>query len=100
MSDLEIPFEKDRRGHYRFFEILPGALSYLLIILPVALTFVNVSLAVFFILFYLLIFFVRGLGYSLRAVSGYRTMKKHMKLDWNALSAEIDAGKLGKAQIT
>src|SRR5947199_406919 len=27
MTDLEIPFEADGKGHYRFFEILPGALS-------------------------------------------------------------------------
>lgn len=92
MTDLEIPFEKDRKGHYRFFEILPGALSWILLVLPIILTFINVTVAVFFILFYLLIFFVRGIGYSTRAIFGYITMKKHLRLDWNELCADIDAG--------
>jgi hypothetical protein len=92
MIDIEIPFEKDRKGHYRFFEILPGAISWLLIFMPLILSFINVTLAVFFILFYLLIYFVRSLAYSTRAISGYRTMKQHMKLDWNALSDDIESG--------
>ena len=59
MTDLEIPFERDRKGHYRFFEILPGALSYTVLFLPAILSFINVTLAVGAILFYLLVFFVR-----------------------------------------
>jgi hypothetical protein len=99
MTDLEIPYEKDRKGHYRFFEILPGALSYALLLLPLLLTFINVTLAVFFILFYLLIFFVRSLGYSARAIAGYRTMKRHLKLDWNGLCGELDKGKASTRKI-
>jgi cellulose synthase/poly-beta-1,6-N-acetylglucosamine synthase-like glycosyltransferase len=94
MADLEIPFEKDRRGHYRFFEILPGSLSWLMLFLPVILSLINVTLAVFFILIYLLIFFVRSIAYTSRALMGYRTMKRHMKLDWNALAADIQAGEI------
>jgi hypothetical protein len=94
MTDLEIPFEQDRHGHYRFFEILPGVLSWLLLLAPILLSFVNATLAVFFVLFYLLIFFVRGIAYSTRALIGYRTMKQHMKLDWQALNTDLDAGKL------
>lgn len=94
MTDLEIPFEKDRRGHYRFFEILPGFLSWTLLFTPLILTYINVTAAVFFIILYLLIFFVRSLAYSTRAVAGYRTMKQHMKLDWNGLAADIEAGEV------
>ena len=92
MTDLEIPYEKDRRGHYRFFEILPGVLSYLLLAAPVILSIINVKLAVFFILAYLLIFFVRSMAYSTRAIIGYFTMRQHMKLDWPALVADVEAG--------
>jgi cellulose synthase/poly-beta-1,6-N-acetylglucosamine synthase-like glycosyltransferase len=100
MTDLEIPFEKDRHGHYRFFEILPGALSWSLLLLPVILSLINVTAAVFFILLYLLIFFVRSLAYAIRAIDGYRAMKHHMKLDWNGLAADIDAGKVLPAKLT
>jgi hypothetical protein len=100
MTDLEIPFEKDRRGHYRFFEILPGFLSYLLLFMPAILTLISVQLATFAIFFYLLIFFARSMAYSIRAVEGYRLMKRHMKLDWNVLSADIDAGAVTEDSIT
>lgn len=98
MTELEIPFEKDRRGHYRFFEILPGFLSYTLLLLPFILTLLQVKWAIFAILFYLLIFFVRSLAYSVRAIEGYIKMKKHMKLDWNVLAADINAGKVTNAK--
>ena len=94
MTDIEIPFAAERTRHYRFFEILPGALSYGLVLTPLILSFINVTLAVFFILVYLLITFVRGLAYASRAIAGHRTMKKHMTLNWPALAAEIDAGEV------
>jgi len=100
MTDLEIPFEQDRKGHYRFFEMLPGLLSYSLLLLPLVLSLINITLAVFFVLLYLLIFFIRSVGYSIRAIAGYITMKQHMKLDWNALAADIDAGKDTSTKIT
>ncbi|HVX23927.1 MAG TPA: glycosyltransferase family 2 protein [Candidatus Saccharimonadales bacterium] len=99
MTDIEIPYEKDRHGHYRFFEILPGFLSWLVLFLPVILSFITVTiknipvnLAIVFILAYLLIYFVRSIGYDLRALSGYREMKYHLTLDWNGLCADVDAG--------
>lgn len=99
MIDLEIPFEKDRKGHYRFFEILPGALSWTLLFLPIILAFINVTAAVFFILFYLLVFFVRGIGYSTRAIFGYIHMKRNLRVDWKALSADIDAGEVRDTKV-
>lgn len=92
MTDLEIPFEKDRKGHYRFFEILPGALSWTMLCLPLILSLINVTVAVFAILCYLLVYFVRSVAYSVRAIAGYRTMKQHLKLDWNAMAADVQAG--------
>ena len=94
MTDIEIPYEKDRRGHYRFFEILPGSLSWSLILLPIILSVINATLAVFFILAYLLIFFVRSVAYSIRALEGYQEMKHQKSLDWNALCDEIEAEKV------
>lgn len=93
MTDIEIPYENQRKGHYRFFEILPGALSWTLLLTPIILSIINVTAAVLFILAYLLIYFVRSLGYDIRALQGYRTLKQHMRLDWNALVADVEAGK-------
>ena len=99
MTDIEIPLEKDRKGHYRFFEILPGFLSWLLLFLPIILTFINVDIAVIFILAYLIIYFVRTLGFDVRAVSGYRTFKKYMKLDWEGLCEDLNNGQVTKKDI-
>lgn len=100
MTDIEIPYEKDRHGWYRFFEILPGGLSWLLLAAPVILSFVYVTInyttinvAVIFVLVYLIVFFVRSLGYSARALQGYFTMKKHLRLDWVGLLGDIEAGR-------
>lgn len=94
MTDIEIPFEKDRHGWYRLFEILPGALSWTLLFTPLILSFINVTAAVFFILAYLLIYFVRSLAYSARALSGYRTMKQHMRLNWQVMLEDVERGQV------
>jgi len=107
MTDIEIPLEKDRHGWYRFFEILPGSLSWLILLLPFILSYITVTvnhnstpLAVPVILFYLLVYFVRSVGYTLRAVQGYRIMKKHLKLDWAGFVADVEAGKPTDQKIT
>jgi hypothetical protein len=90
MKDLEIPFEKDRHGHYRFFEILPGALSWLLLLMPIILSLINITASVVFILAYLVIYFVRSLGFSIAGLKGYRIMKRDIKLDWKALVSDVE----------
>jgi cellulose synthase/poly-beta-1,6-N-acetylglucosamine synthase-like glycosyltransferase len=90
MTDLEIPLEKDRKGHYRFFEILPGSLSWLLLLTPLILSFISITAAVIFVLAYLLIYFIRSLGYDVRAISGYITMKQQLKIDWNELLDDLN----------
>lgn len=99
MSNLDIPFEKERRGHYRFFEILPGALSWTLLSLPVLLSLINVKLAAFFMFVYVLINFARGVAGAMRAMQGYRTMKQHQKLDWPMLLKELAKGSVPSRAI-
>src|SRR5581483_11117122 len=100
MTDLEIPLEQDRHGHYRFFEILPGALSWTILFLPIILSLISVEAAVLFVLVYLLIFFIRGIAYAVRAIDGYRVMKQHMKLDWSGLCEDLDHGEPGQNRMT
>ncbi|MEI9913616.1 MAG: glycosyltransferase family 2 protein [Candidatus Saccharibacteria bacterium] len=90
MTDLEIPLEKDRKGHYRFFEILPGALSWTLLFTPIILSFISITAVVFFILAYLLIYFIRTLGYDIRAISGYITMKQHKQINWDDMIDDLE----------
>jgi hypothetical protein len=99
MKDLEIPFEKDRSRRYRFFEILPGTLSYFMLVLPVILSFINVTLAALFILIYLLINFVRGIAGAIRSLHGYHVMQQHQKLPWSQMLKELEAGKVPEHNV-
>lgn len=98
MKSIEIPYEKDRHGWYRFFEILPALLSWSLLALPLVLSLLNVTLAAFFILFYILIYFTRSIAVDIRALGGYKTMREHAKIDWNELIAEVEAGEVADPQ--
>src|SRR5882757_9570818 len=92
MADIEIPLEKNRHGWYRFFEILPGAVSWTMLALPFILSFIDVTLAAFFVLVYLLINFTRGVAGAIRAIQGYRTMRHHQKLPWRQMLVELESG--------
>jgi cellulose synthase/poly-beta-1,6-N-acetylglucosamine synthase-like glycosyltransferase len=98
MTDLEIPFEQDRHFRYRFFEILPGALTWLLLLMPFILSLIDVTLAVIFIVAYLLVYFVRSVGVDIRALQGYRIMKQHQSLVWRQLLIEIENGEVDNNQ--
>ncbi len=89
MTDIEIPLPKDRTKRYRFFEILPGFLSWTILIVPVALAIVKPSASALFIIAYMLIWFAKNVGISIRAVQGVRLMHKHMKLPWPQLVDDI-----------
>jgi hypothetical protein len=97
VTDIEIPQEKDRHGWYRFFEILPGALSWFMLALPFILSLINVDLAAAFVLAYLLINFTRGLAGALKAMQGYRTMRQHQVLPWRKMLDELEAGQVAES---
>ena len=94
MTDIEIPYEKDRRGWYRFFEILPGLTSWSMLALPFVLSIIDVRLAAFFILIYLLIGFARAVPGTLRALQGYYSMQRHQKLPWSKMIEELARGRV------
>jgi len=96
MTDLEIPLVKNRGKRYRFFEILPGALTWSMLVLPFALSLISVTAAVFFILAFILLWFSRSVGINIRALQGYRTMEKHRKYDWSAMLSELENGEVGE----
>lgn len=92
MTDLELPLEKDRRGRYRFFEMLPGIVSYSMLAAPVALSLINVDVAAMAILVFLLVSFARGMGGMFRSIQGFYTLRQHMKLPWSEMLTELAAG--------
>jgi len=99
MADLEIPFEKDRHGHYRFFEILPGVLSYFMLALPIILSLINVTLAAVFVLIYLLVNFTRGIAGAIRGLHGFHVMRQHQRLPWSQMLRELEAGQVSDVRV-
>ena len=89
MTDIEIPLGKRTRA-YRFFEILPGSLSYLLILLPALLSFINPVIGAIFIIVFIIIWFVKTVGMSYRTIQGYNTLKRAEAIDWKGRLADLE----------
>lgn len=99
MIDLEIPEPSARRGHYRFFEILPWTLSLSTLVLLFVVSFINAALAAFFVLLYIFVYFARVVAVAIRAMHGYSVMRKNQQLNWLELLNELDSGKIGGTDI-
>ncbi len=94
MTDIEIPFERERGKRYRFFEALPGMISWTMLVLPFILSLIDVRIAAVFVLIYLLINFSRAIAGGTRALQGYRIVRKHQKFDWLGMIEELEIGKV------
>lgn len=92
--ELEIPFPKDRKFHYRFFEALPGLISWSVLLLPFILSLISPYITVFFILGYLLLWVTKSVGLDIRAVQGFNTIKMQKKLPWLDLLDDVQKGEL------
>lgn len=80
-KDLEIPLGK-RTPKYRFFEMLPALLSYGLLLIPVALSFIDPFIAAVFIIGYIILWFVKAVGIAYRTIQGYNLLQQAQKVDW------------------
>lgn len=93
MKSIEIPYIKDRGKRYKFFEKLPGLVSWTILALPIILSIVNPTLCVLLIIAYLLLWFVKSMGLTVRSLQGYKVIQEHMKLPWPHMLAEIQSRK-------
>ncbi len=90
--DIEIPLGK-RTKKYRFFEILPGLLSYGAIILLIILSIVNPILASIYLLTIILVAFVKTIAISYRVVSGHRNMERASRVNWSRRLMDLESPK-------
>lgn len=81
MTDIEIPVGK-RTWQYRLFEILPGLISYLMILAPFLLALWNPLYAAIFVITYIIMFFVKAMIMAGRTIQGHRTLERAQKIDW------------------
>lgn len=100
IQDIQIPLPKERGFWYRFFEILPGALSWIVLLSPVILAFISPLLAAYVITLYLLVWFIRSIVMSVRTLQAYRLMKEHSKIDWQRLIDDYSDAKAALKNVS
>ena len=87
--DLEIPRGKLTKV-YRFFEILPGVLSYGLIIGLFLISWLSPTAGAIYLLIIITITLVRAIGVAVRTVQGYNVIKMAMKVNWHKRLADLE----------
>lgn len=97
MTDIEIPYVEQRGKRYRFFEMLPGLISWSILILPLVLSLVNPTITVLFIIAYLLLWFAKAVAMNIRALQGYQVTMQHQRLDWQQLMRDLESGQVSEA---
>ncbi|MEK7096630.1 MAG: glycosyltransferase family 2 protein [Patescibacteria group bacterium] len=73
----------------RLFEVLPGALSWLVIVMPIILSIVAAKFFAVYMIFFLSYWVVKAFFMSFRLIVGYRNYKRDMKIDWFAQLDEL-----------
>ncbi len=81
-DDIDIPLGK-RDRLYRFFEVLPGALSYSMIGALFVFSLISPVVAAVYLLVIITITLVKAVGVAVRTVQGYNDIQAAMKVDWH-----------------
>lgn len=96
MKHIEIPYQEEKGRRYRFFEMLPGVTSWTILLLPFVLSLVNPTLCVLLIIAYLLLWFVKSMGLTLRSVQGLRVINQQMRFPWDKMLQELAERKVSQ----
>ncbi len=81
-DSLDLPQGK-RTKLYRFFEILPGFTSYMILLLLVIFSLISPVLGSYYLLFIIATTLVKAVGITFRTVQGYQASKASEKVDWH-----------------
>ncbi len=88
-KSLELP-EGKRKPLYRFLEILPGALSYSLVILLFVLSWINPVLGAIYLLVVVAITFVKAIATAFRTIQGYKAVKQAERVNWRERLEDLE----------
>lgn len=87
-NNLEIP-EGKRKPLYRFFEILPGAISYLAIILLFVLSWLSPVVGAIYLFIIIVSTLVKAVGVAYRTVQGYTVVEAASRVDWRKRNEDL-----------
>lgn len=88
-KNLEIPQGK-RTPLYRFFEILPGLISYGAIILLFILSWISPILGAAYLFAIIAATLVKAVSVAFRTIQGYEVVKKAGKVDWRGRMRDLE----------
>ena len=86
---IDIPTGK-RTALYRFFEILPGLLSYGMIILLVVLSSISPIAGSVYLLLIVIMSLVKAIGVAFRTIQGYRVVQSGVKVNWRKRLEDLE----------
>lgn len=81
LRKLEIPLGKKSKT-YRFFEILPGTMSYFIVLLPVMVGMWRADIAGFLILLFMMVWFFRTVAMAAKALNTLKTTDHIKGVKW------------------
>lgn len=87
-QSLDIPSGK-RTKKYRFFEILPGVISYGAIILLFVLSYLDPVIGSIYLFIIVVSTLVKAISTAFRTVQGYGVLKRAMRVDWHKRVADL-----------
>ena len=79
-----------RTRKYRFFEILPGAISYGGVILLFLLSYFSPVLGAIYLLFVISTTLVKAIGIAYRTYGGFNTMREAERVDWRKRCEDLE----------
>jgi len=86
---LEIPLGK-RTHKYRFLEILPGAISYVGVILLFVLSYFSPIAGAVYLISIISMTLVKAVGIAFRTYGGFNTMRAAEKVDWQSRCKDLE----------
>lgn len=88
-QNLEIPLGK-RTVKYRILEILPGVLSYTIVIMLFILSLLNPAVASIYLLVIITMTLVKAIAVAYRTVQGYQIVKRAEEVNWKERLGELE----------
>lgn len=86
---IELPLGK-RSVKYRFLEILPGFLSYTIVILLFALSLLNPTLGAIYLLLIIAMTSVKAVAVAYRTIQGYHKVERAELVNWQKRLADLE----------
>lgn len=90
MTNIEIPLQSEKTFKYRLFEILPGFLTWSVLLAPVLLSIISARVTALLIIAFFLIWFIRAIGLNIRVLQGWQTMKRHERYNWPKMLLQLE----------